>query len=278
MIITDRFVAINLPKTGSSFVRRVLKQLHSYEAVHNRLLRWAGLADRSGMVELILPVIDRQYPPNRTGQHGTVRQIPGSHRDGPIMSVVRNPLERYVSTYRFGWWKKNPHAPVEELLQVYPSYPDLAFGEYIEMMNTFGKRNRLGDMQPRTDVGFQTVQFLQFFCEDPKRLLSNLNDDAVEQQHYREALAEVTFLHQERLNEELHDFLVKSGYPEEDVAFVLQARPVNVTPSKAGKMDLAAHYSGALARQVIQQERVLFDLFPEYRAPAQNLLELRGGI
>lgn len=272
MIVTDRFVAINFPKTGSSFVRRVLKQLHNYDAPQNRLRRRIGLTDRSGVVELILPQIDRQYPPNQAGQHGTVRQIPGPLRDRPIMSVMRNPLERYVSTYLFGWWKKNPQAPVEELLQDYPSYPELTFGEYLEMMNTFGRRNRLGGIQLRADVGFQTVQFLQFFCEDPERLLNDLDDDSVEQQTYRDAMAEVTFLHQERLNEELHNFLIEAGYPETDVAFVMRADPVNVTPGKTGDSDIAAHYSKALANQIVQQERVLFDLFPEYRIQVRDLI------
>jgi hypothetical protein len=141
------------------------------------------------------------------------------------------------------------------------------------MMNTFGRRNRLGNIRLRTDIGFQTIQFLQFFCEHPDRVLSGISDDSIEQQRYRCALADVTFLHQELLNRELYEFLVDMGYPRQDVTFVLDAERVNATPGKSDRPNLGLYYSVDLARQLMDQERLLFDLFPEYCAQVQDLLQ-----
>jgi len=82
MIITDDFVMLNFPKTGSSFAREALKRLYA-----NR-----------NIIELMLPKITEKRYRDRVDQHGTFRQIPLAHKNKPVLSITRNPLSRFQST------------------------------------------------------------------------------------------------------------------------------------------------------------------------------------
>ncbi len=167
MVITDQFVMLNLPKTGSSFARKALKKVHHYDTLPNKILRKLSLAG-SSMIELSHPSLDRQFPEDLRDQHGTYRQIPEEHRHKTVVSVIRNPVDRYVSAYLFGWWKINLHTTEKRLRQAFPHFPELSFREYYEMINLFGRENRLRGMSPRIDLGFYTIQFIQFFSESQK--------------------------------------------------------------------------------------------------------------
>ncbi len=109
MILTDRFVMLNFPRTGSTFVRSVLRQLHR---------PWWGalgvnLPPRAStrFQELTLP-IDRSRKAERLGrksQHGRWGQIPESHRHLPVATVIRHPLDHAVSSFwHADWWKSPP--------------------------------------------------------------------------------------------------------------------------------------------------------------------------
>ena len=77
MLITDRFVMLNFPKTGSSFARKTLKQIHGYDSLPNRALRRLGLPDRSGMTEILTPnqLFGERW--RKVNQHAAWNQIPG---------------------------------------------------------------------------------------------------------------------------------------------------------------------------------------------------------
>ena len=265
MIITDRFVMLNFPKTGSSFVRTVLKRVHRYDTPYNRIRRLFHLANDPFMIELILPVIDRQFPEGLRGQHGTYEQIPDEHRHKTIVSVVRNPFDRYVSTYLFGWWKTHLQAPEEQLREAFPHFPDLSFKEYYDMLQTFGRKNRLRGISPPISLGFQTIQFIQFYFKEPDSVLQSIDDNYITQRMYLNDIADVVFLHQENLNAELYEFLQGLGYPEGDIRFIVAAERVNVTPREPAHTKLDDFYTPQLAQDVLRNDRLLFELFPGYK-------------
>ncbi len=111
MILTQRFVFIHQPKTGGTFVTRVLYRL---------------LGDP-------LDPTDPSAPIAEINKHGTCREIPASHRGIPILAAVRNPFERYVSQYEFAWWKRDlpPWVDVDTVRARYPHFPNLSFEEFI---------------------------------------------------------------------------------------------------------------------------------------------------
>lgn len=267
MIITERAVFLNFPKTGSSFIRAALKQATGYNRPTYRLLRSLRLPHKPPMVELLLPSIDRQHPAGLSDPHGTYRQIPLEHRDKVIVAAIRNPFHRYVSTYRFGWWARHPHANPEVLREAYPAFPDLTFGEYMDMLHRFGRPNRLGELSPTIELGFMTIQFIQLFFRDPDRVLRCMDHAYIEQRAYLDDMPDIVFLHQENLNQELYQCLVDLGYPEDQVRFILNAARVNVTPGPTEANRLEDLYTPELVARILERDRLLFDRFPEYQPP-----------
>lgn len=266
MIITDSFVMLNFPKTGSSFTRTVLKRVHEYDTLRNRIRRTLGLGNDPAMLELMRPVIDRQFPKGIRGQHGTYRQIPEEHRHKQIVSITRNPFDRYISTYLFGWWKSHLQASEEKLRETFPHFPDLSFEEYYYMMNCFGRPNRLRGIEPPIELGIHTIQFIQFYFPAPEHVLSTIDDDYVRQKRYLEDMAQVAFLHQENLNEELHQFLLNVGYPQEDIHFIREAGRINVTSREENQRNRDQFYTPELVNDVLLKDRLIFEIFPEYKS------------
>lgn len=72
VILTRHFVFLHLPKTGGSFVRRVMER--------------AGPADWEAIIHPMHPT------------HG---DIPDTHRKLPVLGAIRNPWTWYVSWFRF---------------------------------------------------------------------------------------------------------------------------------------------------------------------------------
>ena len=78
------------------------------------------------------------------------------------------------------------------------------------MLHKFGCKDRLDGITPKIDLGYQTIQFIQFYFPDPEYVLKMIDEDYIQQKRYLNDMAEITFLHQENLNSELYDFLFRS--------------------------------------------------------------------
>ena len=190
MIITDDFVLLNFPKTGSTFTRKIIQKI--YKDQHE---------------ELLLPVKS-----GRTSQHGTYSQIPLEHQEKIILSIVRNPFDRYVSFYFFKWFLQYPPESPEILKNCYPSFPEINFREFLDMTDTFEKIKLLRSygISTDTDIGFQTIQFVAFFSSTPETALKELMRETTASFL---KLPKIHFLRQEFLREDLIVFL--STYHED---------------------------------------------------------------
>ena len=99
---------LNFPKTGTSFARRILKQLYyQRRSNYRKILEKLRLCNPS-IIELILPRIDGKISCNGKDQHSTSRQIPIAHKNKPILTIIRNPLSLYLSMYHFRLWQRYP--------------------------------------------------------------------------------------------------------------------------------------------------------------------------
>lgn len=264
MLVTDDFVMINFPKTGSSFVRHVVKQI--YEAKETKWKRFwrERISGPDPLQELILPKIDLAAHQDIEDQHGTYRQIPTQYRNRSVTSVTRNPLDRYVSAYLFRWWHRTPPASEAEISAAFPSWPDLSFEEYFRMIHRFSLRNQLNGVVPKISLGLQTVQFLRFYFPDPYELLSRIDEDWIDRDCWRDEMPEISFLHQENLGSELKDFLASKRVKSRWLSIIDEAKPVNVTERAADQNDFRSFYSDDFLGEVIANDRLLFRIFPEY--------------
>jgi len=184
MLITNDFVLLNVPKTGSSFTRKIIKKVY-----------------KDKCEELLLRVMS-----GRTSQHGTYAQIPDEHRGKIILSIIRNPFDRYVSQYHFKWYSHSSPVSPDILKSNYPSFPEISFIEFLDMMDRFNKLIILKHhgISANTDIGFQTIHFAAFFTSSPEQDLRALIDEKSE---HLLKIPRIHFLRQEYLRRDLIDFL-----------------------------------------------------------------------
>jgi hypothetical protein len=255
MIITDRFVMLNYPKTGSSFTREILKQIHhTYDSAPSKVLKKLGLMNKPPMTELMVS----KGRGITNSQHGNYSQIPEEHRQKKLVSVVRNPLQRYISEYLYGWWKKNPDAFRAEIDQGFQHFPDLSFQEYYELIS------RSARSESGLDIGYETTRFIKFYFRNPKEVLGKLDAAYIESRRYRDDMPDVAFLRQENLNNELFEFLLGIGYPEKDIAFIKSAQRINVTHRERDQLAVRDFFTEQMKEDVRKRDQLLFALFPEY--------------
>jgi hypothetical protein len=246
MLITEQFVVLNMPKTGSTFVRTVISEIY----------RQRVKSGRSALLEeLILPNINVAGRPH--DQHGTFRQIPENSRQKTIVSVARNPYDKFVSTFQFRWWAQYPPIGRDELTCHFPHFPDISLDDYV-FLNELSGRRKLPNNN-KWNIGNQTVQFIRMYFKNPLEVLEQISPNYFEGEHYFNDMAKVVFLRHEKLNEDLASFLEKAGFSENEAAFCRAHSRINVTNESS--LDRSKLWTARSLRYVEYNERFLFKMF-----------------
>jgi hypothetical protein len=236
MLVTESFVMLNYPKTGSTFARKVIKDLYVSEP-----RRWFS---RRYCTELILPNVRHAGP---SDQHGCYSQIPRRYRNREVLSIVRNPYDRFLSGFEFRYWAVNPIASLETICERFPTFPDLTLDEYVDFFQ----------FEHDSPVGPQTFQFMQLFGRELPRPFS----ERPSVKSVMDGLANVTFLRQENLNSELVEFLIRKGFSKERTAFIKQHEPMNVTVGRSTNRNRL--WTDKALNFVSSTESLLFEVLAE---------------
>jgi len=274
MIITDDFVYIHYPKTGGTFVTKVLQELYQYK----KRYRYLGTLLPKIIRSKVLQYAEIRYRVqgfNYRNVHGTCREIPQEHRDKPILATIRNPYDRYVSHYEFGWWKTHAEEEfefytVKEIKDKYPNFPDLDFEEYLNLWNAtwLPEKMKKINFQSNESFGIETLDFIQFFFKNPQEVLAKFLYDPhgyISSQRYTADMFNVHFIRTDRLNEELYDFLLNMGWNRNEVAFVLNLE--KILPKEGGRSKVQIwekYYTRELKSIIRRKERLIFDIFPQF--------------
>jgi hypothetical protein len=260
MIFTDRFVYLHLPKTGGTFVTEMLQRLYCpHPSLLRRLANLAPWRDQRFRGPHGVLIADRN-------KHGIRSEVPPIHRRKPVLATVRNPFDRYVSMYEFGWWRRPEWLPtyrrLPDFARRFPAFPTLTFDEYVRL-----ESEAYADLTPERfadphAVGLHTQDFVRQYCWDPRRVLERIQEGrAVD---WQTKLDGCRFLRTSDLNGDLHRFLADSGYPPDAIAFVLDHAKVMPGKGRTPEQRWEAYYTPELKRIVRAQERALFELFPEF--------------
>lgn len=265
MILTEKFVYIHQPKTGGTFVTKMLKRLYQNQILESRV--GCLIAKTTGILGDYLLDTTRYKT-----KHSGCRQIPLAFRNKPIFATIRNPYDRNVSEYEFGWWKMHPEYvffsdQLEEVKQVYPHFPKISFYEFIEMRENFCKSSRRLKRLGRSDlIGNQTYNFIKMFSKESiDKALRNVSQEYIDLKKIKEDIFPIHFIKKEYLNQELYNFLVSLGYDLKKIKFILDAK--KVLPIEGGREKNQAwekYYTPELKGFVRRKENLLFSLFPEY--------------
>ncbi len=254
MLITPDFVFIHMPKTGGTFVARMLQLAYGARAV--------------------------EYG----RKHATCEEIPDSERGKPVLSVIRSPWDRYVSQYHYGWWKSHPEAYCDPapILRDHPEYPQIGFDAFVRIANTHFVNVHRGEATGFTNVrlppdrapGWHTEQFIRFFCRAPREAFAAIGPGECLAGRLPGYEYPVRFLRTERLNEDLAACLA-DGLGDDPQSRDLRARirsHAPVLPDEAHERrdtrETHTYFDAGLIDFVLRREAFLFARFPDYQAIA----------
>lgn len=276
MIITDKFVYVHMPKTGGTFVTKVLTQIHEARGDVFRKQRdddppepaLRRLKRRLRPAPDIVIVMQHRQSTNLYNPHGVGSKIPRAHQHKPVLGTIRNPFDRYVSQYEFKWWQQYPERlanDLDALMATYPHFPDVSFAEFVEMTNRFFVKRMPTNLGDEHQIGRQTEQIAGYYFKDPSVIERMTADDLRPERFRAHLLDKLHLISTDNLNQGLYDFLCKMGYANDEVAFILELDKIH--PRRGGRNDeqrWEKYYTPELKAWVRQRERLLFDLFPEF--------------
>ncbi len=263
MIVTNDFVMLNFPKTGSTYAREMIKRIYSAKRTKVRAFFEKARVCRPRVSDIFCPKIDEIVHYKIKDQHGSFRQIPTLLKKRPIVSITRHPFSRYISTYNFRWWEKFPPADISEIQDIFPNFPDISFSEYYKMCHIFIKRNRLKGIAPQIDLGIHTIQFIQFYFPKPEIVLKNIDNNYIKSKQFNKEISTVKFLHQENLNTELKEFLNNFGFSQNELSILDRNYKINVT-NKEGNNSSFEAIKSSIKEKILERDKLLFNIFPEY--------------
>ncbi len=225
MLVTKNFIILNLPKTGSTFVREVVNLIYRDRISKRILFKLEEKFFGPLCYELNMPHLIYD---NYTDQHGAYFQIPKNLLNRKIVSVIRSPYSRFFSQYKYGWWKNNFVLDKDILNEKFPSFPDLSIDEYIHMRILETNKLKMTYKIPKDlNIGDMTIQFIYMFFKNPPKIFSKLNEDYFLSNEFKNDIANIEFLNNENLNFELADFLSKQGFSKVECEFARNYKKVN---------------------------------------------------
>jgi hypothetical protein len=257
MILSDHFVFLHLPKTGGTFVSEAL---HRVFKTRRTWINSLGSLFQSG---------HRFRTPYGTfvhthRWHGTRQEIPSEYRDRPILSCLRHPLDRYVSIFEFGWWKrpeflKGYQSAIGDFDARYPNFPNLSFREFLTLHHETRLPKTWRDFSNPECPGLHSWQLIrqltlhpeswtQSHHLDPSRLLRELKG--------------IHFLRTSTLNQDLYAYLKSLNFHDEDLSFILTKQ--RVLPHGKGRLPDSRwenYYDPELRQLMESKDRQLIDLY-----------------
>ena len=268
MLICDEFVVLNLPKTGSSFVRAVIKDIFRKRYPSNTIQKISQQfgAEQPGLKEILTHNL--YIKGRRKGQHGTYIQIPEQYRDRPIVSVVRNPYSKFISGYEYKFWVKRPPVPKSILEHHFPTFPNLSMDQFVDFTRMAADNRSINDN--KLGLGMQTLQFIQMFFKDPVQIMNTIDEAYINDPlRFQSDMVQVTLLRQEHLREDLSKFLKEKGFSDEETDIVKSFKRVNQTVSKPSNVDTV--WTEKALDYIHQDEKFLLDVLSShgmtYEAP-----------
>jgi hypothetical protein len=265
MILLKNFSFIHLPKSGGSFVEKILRRTFgrnpdAASSKRNRLARrlhqfvtgtkpwcyWSVAPQMFffGYAELL--------------KHGFADDLPPSRKKGLLLGVFRAPLDRYISQYEFRWLARSgaTHSRSMDIQKKHPGWPGKeSFRENFEIRNEFFSIFQC-HLPVSERVGIQTEEFVSFFCKNPAGLLSE-GARGLTLEKVAENLYDIHLLNMESLNSELALFLQAFGVSEQLLDIVRNHE--RVMPGSKGREvhgNLGDYYDAQLLEEAVAKEKI----------------------
>lgn len=247
MIITKDFVILNFPKTGSTYIRTCLKAVYKKNTAFNRIFHKSKVYE-----DLHFSKIYGNTNKKYKDQHAVFNQIPKKHNQKPIISIIRNPLGRIVSSYHYAWWKKHHLYDLDAIEKKYPTYPELDLITFAKFLND-------SDLAPDNflkpfakDFGYNTRLFLIFYSSNPEESAKKLLTGKYKLTEVIEP--NISFLKQEQLTQDLIDFIESNTN--------VDSSPIkHIESQNTGSYNTKDNWSQEFKTYVYSMDKYIFDEF-----------------
>lgn len=223
------------------------------------------------MKEIQMPNI-RTLNPLRQGRptpHGIRRQIPDPYLGLPIVSSLRPAVERLISLYAYGDWKKDDALPATliDIKQVYPTFPDITFEQFVEYLQSYQSPHLSVSVASMIlQIGPQSLGVIEFFSD--RMPVKNRNFEFQNWQELSSIFRQIIFLKSQVINEELRHFLLSCGYHTKDLRFIENMPRIN-----SSEHCYPTFVPDSLAKQVSKREWLLELLASEGNSITADRLE-----
>ena len=186
MIITPDFVYLHHPKTGGTFVTKMLYQM------------------------------SRQYPEFKVTEpprlkHSGRSKIPQEYAHLPVVTNIRYLLDHYVSRYEFRWWTR-PGFFRPEIKQVLPHFPEISFKEFMQIFCNWHYRTIPKNRAARlvtSDIGGNTRAITRILGIGRLKFLEK--HDQMSDEELQAKFHDVHLLKSHSLNADLSDLIQSTG-------------------------------------------------------------------
>jgi len=111
-------------------------------------------------------------------------------------------------------------------------------------------------------LGWYSHKFIYYYCQNHDYVFEAARDPELLIKRARETAHPVHFLHMERLNQELFEFLLVKGYPLRRIEFIQKKAKINTSRKNH---DYREWYSEQLRREIEEKDALVFRLFPEFQ-------------
>lgn len=251
MIITPKFVFIHMPKIGGTFVQSSFNEI--YGSQFYRPLTESPISEFLKRIKFWEKPVAYQLI-----KHAPCNQIPKQFQTRPILSCIRNPLEWYISNYKYGWWLSHPEDYPN--LKNDPAWPDLSFSHYL----TLSGSSWIHAMYPecQLEIGRLSALFIQYYCKDPNWVVS-ANSQSELFERVKQDMYSVHFLNTKNLNVELYAYLQKKDYPLSKIEFIKNAPALSPRGNRKSSDSIDDFFDSKLKESIYQKDQVLFNLFPD---------------
>lgn len=186
-----------------------------------------------------------------------------------MLSIIRGPLDYYVSFYHYGWWATHPEdsfTDVEAVKRAYPHFPDLSFEEFVTLIDAHARDfSDLGDRPLDGRPGYYTTQILLSYFRDPKAAYARLDERYLEAGDWARDMFDVHFLRTANLNEDLARFLKKRGASKAFLSALRARAPVLPGMERERRPDrnLEDYYTPDLREFILLKERLSLAILRE---------------
>ena len=268
MVITDKFVYIHKPKTGGTFVTDALINLYGgkwNQLTHLKLALLSRITYNNPTLGKLTLTSDK---------HGGCLGIPGAEASKSVISTIRNPLDYYVSQYEFGWWKHKKwlkyYKTIPDFRNKFSSFPDVSFRQFLELYHTFNPLESR-DFSNNEVPGRCTYEFIDMYFKEPSKVYRKMSPAYFESGDFKKDMFPVDFIFTNKLNKQLHAVLLKFGYPEDQISFILEKK--KVLPQGKGRSENQKwpnYYTPDLIDLIRKKDYFLFLLFPSFADDLSN--------